>query len=212
MMGDSGWSHTNQAGASDDKDVGARQRVRRPRLVVHIRRSARSGSADSSTRATLPDVATEWPGGDAHGEDRRLASQQQQIWADAATVQRYAEALPIDVFGGVWFDNDRDPVVFVLALTVPAHDHVAAVRRLVEHPDRVDVVRVDQSQSALRCLQDELNSLRGEYPISMLRPDVRDGVVVVGLSRDDAGARAAVERRFGSKVRVERGTWRGYAI
>ena len=93
--------------------------------------------------------------------------------ADAAVVQQYAASLPAEEFGAVWWDNDREPVVFVLVVTARANDHVVALRQLVAHPQRVDVVQVRCSERALRSLQDEIQGLWGEYPISMTFPDAR---------------------------------------
>ncbi len=137
--------------------------------------------------------------------------QQQELWADAAVVEHYASALDVDDFGGVWWDNDRDPVAFVLAVTNRSDDHIDALRQLVEHPERVDVVEVRYSQEALRALQDELDGLRGVYPISTTHADAAAGVVVVGLSRDDADIRTELEVRFGDTITVERGTSFGWA-
>ena len=108
--------------------------------------------------------------------------QQEALWADAAVVENYAAALDVDEFGGMWWNNDRDPVAFVLAVTNRSADHTDALRQLVEHPEQVDVVEVRCSQQALRSLQDELDALSSDYPISSTHADAAAGVVVVGLS------------------------------
>jgi hypothetical protein len=138
--------------------------------------------------------------------------QQQALWADVAIVENYAAALDVDDFGGMWWNNDRDPVAFVLAVTNRVGDHTAALRRLVEHPEQVEAVEVRHSQQKLRTLQDELDGLRSDYPISMTYPEASAGVVVVALSRDDADIRAELELRFGDTIRVERGTSFGWAV
>jgi hypothetical protein len=156
------------------------------------------------------DVATNLPDDDdGRGQGGRLLRQQLEIGADVALVQQYGEALPVDDFGGVWFDNARDPVVFVLAVTVSARDHAAVLDRLVEHPDRVDVVSVSRSRKALLTIRDAVLALADEYPINMSGLDLPQNVVAVGLSRDDRQVRVAIARRFGSAVRVDPGT-RGY--
>ncbi len=149
--------------------------------------------------------------GDAAGGAGRLMRQQQELWADAGVVEHYASELDVDDFGGVWWDNDRDPVAVVLAVTNRTGDHIDALRQLVEHPERVAVVEVRYSQQWLRSLQDELAGLRSVYPISTTHADPAAGVVVVGLSRDDADIRTELERRFGDTIIVERGTSFGWA-
>jgi hypothetical protein len=125
--------------------------------------------------------------------------------ADSAAVERYAAGLAVDEFAGVWWDNESDPVVFVLAVTGRADEHASAVRRLVEHPHRVEVVEAKRSERALRAIQEELHGLLREYPISSISPNARAGVVSVGFRREDPDARAALERRFGDAIRVQPG-------
>jgi hypothetical protein len=52
--------------------------------------------------------------------------QQEALWADVAIVENYAAALDVDEFGGMWWNNDRDPVAFVLAVTNRSADHRCA--------------------------------------------------------------------------------------
>lgn len=137
--------------------------------------------------------------------------QQQALWADAAVVEHYASVLDINDFGGVWYDNDRDPVGLVLAVTSRAAHHLDALRQVVEHPGQVDVLEVRYSYQWLRSLQDELDGLRSVYPISTTHADAAEGVVVVGLSHDDADVRAELELRFGDTITVQRGTSFGWA-
>jgi len=156
-------------------------------------------------------VATDQPGDDARRESGRWSRQQREI-VDVDLVQRYGEALPVDEFGGVWFDNDRDPVVFVLAVTVRPADHAAVLHRLVEHPDRVEVVSVGRSRKALLSIRDAVLGLVEEYPIIGAGLYEPENVVVVWLSRDDAHVRAAIERRFGTAVRIDSQTGRIHAV
>ena len=72
--------------------------------------------------------------------------------------------------------------------------------------------RLSRSRNALRDLHDEVIAVCDEYPISMVGLDELAGVVVVGLSRDDADVRAEIGRRFGGRVRVEPGTRRYRAV
>ena len=144
-------------------------------------------------------------GNDAQGDAVRWALQQQEMAADCAAVERYAAGLAVDEFAAVWWDNEPDPVVFVLAVTGRADEHAAALRRLIEHPHRLQVVEVKRSERALRAVQDELHGLWRVYPISSIAVDAPAGVVSVWFRREDPDARAALERRFGDAIRVEPG-------
>jgi hypothetical protein len=121
-------------------------------------------------------------------------------------VDGYAEAMNVDEFGAVWFDNEPDPVEHVLAVTTRADEHAALLRPLLEHPRRFRVVEVRKSERALQALREQIRGLWREYPISMIRSDIPNGVVVVGLSRDDDDVRTDLRRRFGAAIRVEPGT------
>jgi hypothetical protein len=142
-------------------------------------------------------------GSDVQGGGGRLFVQQAELVGDRAVVDRYAEAMNVDEFGAVWFDNEPDPVEHVLAVTTRADEHAALLRPLLEHPERFRVVDVKRSERALQALQDEVRGLSPEYPISMIAADVPNGVVVVGLSRDDDDVRTELRRRFGAAIRVE---------
>jgi hypothetical protein len=142
---------------------------------------------------------------DAQDDVVRWASQQQEMSADRVAVERYAAGLAVDEFASVWWDNEPDPVVFVMAVTGRVDEHAVAVRRLVEHPHRVEVVQVKRSERALMALQDELHGLLRLYPISSIAVHARAGVVSVGFRREDPDAQAALERQFGDAIRVEPG-------
>jgi hypothetical protein len=120
--------------------------------------------------------------------------------------------LPADEFAGVWWDTSRDRVSFVLAVTQRVDEHTIAVRRLVEHPQQVDVVERKRSEQALGAIRDELVELWHEFPIAMISADPRAGVVVVGFSRDNSAARVELEQRFGDAIRFEPGHWFGRAV
>jgi hypothetical protein len=60
---------------------------------------------------------------------------------------------------------------------------------------------------ALEALREQVRGLWLDLPFSMIHLDVPNGVVVVGLRRDDEAVRTELGRRFGAAVRVEPGTW-----
>jgi hypothetical protein len=155
--------------------------------------------------AMLVDVTA--GGSDVQGEGGRLFVQQAELFGDRAVVDRYAEAMDVDEFGAVWFDNEPDPVEHVLAVTTRADEHAAVLRPLLEHPERLRVVEVSRSERALEALREQVRGLWPDLPISMIHLDVPNGVVVVGLRSDDEEVRTELRRRFGAAVRVELGTW-----
>jgi hypothetical protein len=144
-------------------------------------------------------------------EFRRISMQQVDLAGDLAIVARYAESIDPDEWAGMWFDNDVDPAVIMVAVTRRIELHRARLRTLMARPKQLDVVKHERSESALRELHNEILALRSEYSISSIGTDVVANVVSVGLSVDDASLRDDLQSRFGAQVRVERGIWTAWA-
>jgi len=67
-------------------------------------------------------------------EQRRRFDQQEALRDDVAVVVEYGAGVDEEAWGGLWFDNDRDPVVLVAAVTRRADEHAAFLRTLVSSP------------------------------------------------------------------------------
>jgi hypothetical protein len=78
-------------------------------------------------------------------EFRRISMQQVDLAGDLAIVARYAESIDPDEWAGMWFDNDRDPAVIMVAVTRRIELHRARLRTLMARPKQLDVVKHERS-------------------------------------------------------------------
>jgi hypothetical protein len=170
---------------------------------------------------TAPATADPEPAGDCGvRRDEHQPSRAEIEQAAERLADEVAERWP-DTHGGVWVDEGARPLVHV-AFSERAQEHLAAVCRSFEHPDRLRGVAVALSaaeldkaaehvtteRDALRKgeppadLPEEIRATEGRYTVTVDQPNNRLTVVV---ERVTSGLEAAFTERYIPRLRLEEG-------
>jgi hypothetical protein len=131
-----------------------------------------------------------------------LSGVQVPLQADGELIERYG-ADHADEFAGVWFDNEPW-VRIVAAFTGNIDAHCAALRDVVAHPERLEVVQHASTVKERERIRDEIMPLMTPSgPIEEL--GIGRDHVFVGLRADAEDLAAELRGRYGDAVRLRVG-------
>jgi len=132
-----------------------------------------------------------------------LSGEQEPLRLDHDTIGQYG-AGHADEFAGVWLANEPW-VRLVAAFTDNLEAHCAALRDIVAHPERLEVVRRDHSVEDRQRIRAEIEPLMTSDGLIQGIGDVQDHVSVE-LRADGEDLAAKLWARYGDAVRLRVGT------
>jgi hypothetical protein len=163
------------------------------------------GAAGLTPSATPSHVACSPPPVVTPSEERTpgwLSGVQVTLQPDGDVIERYG-ADHADEFAGVWFDNEPW-VRIVAAFTDNIDAHCAALRDLVAHPERLEVVQRDHTVEERQRIRDEIEPLMTpDGPIEELGNG--NDHVSVGLRADAEDLASELWARYGDAIRLRVG-------
>jgi hypothetical protein len=121
--------------------------------------------------------------------------------ADVSVIRDYG-GQRLDDWVEVWFENEPT-VRLITAFSNNVALHEAELRRLVAHPERMEVRSMPWSQQALHGILDEVHELATTEPSGALCGwGLGTGQAVVTLCPDRESFAAALDERFGDALRL----------
>jgi hypothetical protein len=120
--------------------------------------NAGSSAAPADPDQCLPMDLSRLPQVRSPSDASREGGRQQELMGDAGRARQYGQAHP-DTFNNVWFDYRDEQWFLAVGFKSGVDEHRAALRALVEHPDRLLVCRTATSSADGERILSELRAL-----------------------------------------------------